>query len=182
MCSKPRHQENLLELLRTKFFHPIFANFAVRATDKHNIAKVFEIKPLSRKALTLWSWSRRWGPKWKAHFAQYFLCFLLLMYNTHGLKQDKLQSCWQVYFSSSSSQRTTAPVQVTTHPDLSASLPTYSGDGSILKSGNELKTWLRGSLQHYSPSLRENFVVQPLIGKPPSAFNAQRGKRSGKRS
>lgn len=44
------------------------------------------------------------------------------------------------------SQRAAAPVQVTTHPHLSASLPAYSGDGSISKSGNELKTWLRGSL------------------------------------
>ncbi|KAH6939989.1 hypothetical protein HPB50_023869 [Hyalomma asiaticum] len=53
MCSKPGHQENLLKLLLTKFFRPIFTNFALKATDKHDVAKVFEIKPLSRKTLKL---------------------------------------------------------------------------------------------------------------------------------
>ncbi|XP_070395811.1 uncharacterized protein [Dermacentor albipictus] len=53
MCSTPGHQENLLQLLLTKFFRPIFTNFAMKATDKHDMAKVFEIKPLSRKTLKL---------------------------------------------------------------------------------------------------------------------------------
>ncbi|KAL3234717.1 hypothetical protein MRX96_003364 [Rhipicephalus microplus] len=53
MCSKPGHQENLLKLLLTKFFHPIFTNFALKATDKHDVTKLFEIKPLSRKTLKL---------------------------------------------------------------------------------------------------------------------------------
>ncbi|KAH6919407.1 hypothetical protein HPB50_029605 [Hyalomma asiaticum] len=53
MCSKPGHQENLLKLLLIKFFRPIFTNFALKATDKHDVAKVFEIKPLSRKTLKL---------------------------------------------------------------------------------------------------------------------------------
>ncbi|XP_075726358.1 uncharacterized protein LOC142768285 [Rhipicephalus microplus] len=53
MCSKPGHQENLLKLLLTKFFRPIFTNSALKATDKHDVAKLFEIKPLSRKTLKL---------------------------------------------------------------------------------------------------------------------------------
>ncbi|KAL1420594.1 hypothetical protein MTO96_023991 [Rhipicephalus appendiculatus] len=53
MCSNPGHQENLLKLLLTKFFRPIFTNFALKATDKQDVAKVFEIKPLSRKTLKL---------------------------------------------------------------------------------------------------------------------------------
>ncbi|KAL3181555.1 hypothetical protein MRX96_036674 [Rhipicephalus microplus] len=53
MCSKPGHQENLLKLLLTKFFRRIFTNFALKATDKHDVAKLFEIKPLSRKILKL---------------------------------------------------------------------------------------------------------------------------------
>ncbi|XP_049522558.1 uncharacterized protein LOC125945044 [Dermacentor silvarum] len=51
MCSKPGHQENLLKLLLTKFFRPIFINFALKATDKQDVANVFAIKPLSRKTL-----------------------------------------------------------------------------------------------------------------------------------
>ncbi|KAL3226641.1 hypothetical protein MRX96_024841 [Rhipicephalus microplus] len=53
MCSTPGHQENLLKLLLTKFFRPIFTNFALKVTDKHDVAKLFEIKPLSRKTLKL---------------------------------------------------------------------------------------------------------------------------------
>ncbi|KAH7966780.1 hypothetical protein HPB49_019486 [Dermacentor silvarum] len=51
-----------------------------------------------------------------------------------------------------------------------------------LKSWNELESWLRGNLQPYSPSPWENFVEQPLIGKPSLVVNAQRGKPSDKRS
>ncbi|KAH8021840.1 hypothetical protein HPB51_018546 [Rhipicephalus microplus] len=50
---KPGHQETLLKLLLTKFFRPIFTNFALKATDKHDVAKLFEIMPLSRKTLKL---------------------------------------------------------------------------------------------------------------------------------
>ncbi|KAH7979598.1 hypothetical protein HPB49_010001 [Dermacentor silvarum] len=53
MCSKPGHQENLLKLLLTKFFRAIFSNFALKATDKEEVAKVFAIKPLPRKTLKL---------------------------------------------------------------------------------------------------------------------------------
>ncbi|XP_075746495.1 uncharacterized protein LOC142803981 [Rhipicephalus microplus] len=53
MSSKPGHQENLLKLKLSKFFRPIFTNFALKATDKRDVAKLFEIKPLSRKTLKL---------------------------------------------------------------------------------------------------------------------------------
>ncbi|KAH7979425.1 hypothetical protein HPB49_009387 [Dermacentor silvarum] len=40
-------------------------------------------------------------------------------------------------------------------------------------SWNELETWLRGSLQPYSPSPWENFMEQALIGKPSSTAHGE---------
>ena len=48
-CSVPEHHEKLFEIMVTKFFRPLFTNFALKITDKNDIAKVFSQKPLSRK-------------------------------------------------------------------------------------------------------------------------------------
>ncbi|KAH9384286.1 hypothetical protein HPB48_026279 [Haemaphysalis longicornis] len=53
VCTQPGHHEKLLDVLLTKFFRPIFTNFAMKVTDKHDFLRVFEVKPLSRKVLKL---------------------------------------------------------------------------------------------------------------------------------
>ncbi|XP_064485417.1 uncharacterized protein LOC135397753 [Ornithodoros turicata] len=52
-CSVPGHHRQFLEVLLTKFFRPLFTNFALGVTDKYDMAKIFTSKPLSRKPLKL---------------------------------------------------------------------------------------------------------------------------------
>ncbi|XP_040076321.1 uncharacterized protein LOC115332258 [Ixodes scapularis] len=53
VCTVPGHHEKLVDVLLTKFFRPIFTNFAMKVTDKHDFVRIFEVKPLSRKVLKL---------------------------------------------------------------------------------------------------------------------------------
>lgn len=52
-CSTPGHHKKLLEVVLVKFLRPLFLNFATSVTDKHDLAKDFHVKPLSRKVLKL---------------------------------------------------------------------------------------------------------------------------------
>ncbi|KAL3187160.1 hypothetical protein MRX96_025892 [Rhipicephalus microplus] len=52
-CATPGHHEKLLEVVLVKFLRPLFGNFTTSVTDKHNLAKDFHVKPLSRKVLKL---------------------------------------------------------------------------------------------------------------------------------
>ncbi|KAL3175753.1 hypothetical protein MRX96_000941 [Rhipicephalus microplus] len=52
-CSTPGHREKLLEVLLVKFLRPLFLKFTTSVTDKHDLAKDFHVKPLSRKVLKL---------------------------------------------------------------------------------------------------------------------------------
>lgn len=51
--SAPGHHEKLLDVVFMKFLRPLFVNFATSVTDKHDFAKDFHAKPLSRKVLKL---------------------------------------------------------------------------------------------------------------------------------
>ncbi|XP_075538562.1 uncharacterized protein LOC142572968 [Dermacentor variabilis] len=52
-CTCPEHHLQLLKIVRTKYFRPIFTNYALSVTDKNDMAKTFFVKPLSRKQLKL---------------------------------------------------------------------------------------------------------------------------------
>ncbi|KAL3187158.1 hypothetical protein MRX96_025890 [Rhipicephalus microplus] len=52
-CATPGHHDKLLEVVLVKFLRPLFGNFTTSVTDKHNLAKDFHVKPLSRKVLKL---------------------------------------------------------------------------------------------------------------------------------
>ncbi|KAH9377494.1 hypothetical protein HPB48_006245 [Haemaphysalis longicornis] len=85
------------------------------------------------------------------------------------------------------SQRAAVPVQVTTLPDLSASLPTYSGDGGISASHWIEELEQTQNLASWQPSTLLAVAMGKLRGaaadwKAVIAVNARRGKRSGKRS
>lgn len=47
------HYLQLLQLVCTKVFRPLFTNYALSVTDKNNLAKAFSLKPLSQKDLKL---------------------------------------------------------------------------------------------------------------------------------
>ncbi|XP_075534018.1 uncharacterized protein LOC142567728 [Dermacentor variabilis] len=52
-CTCPEHHLQLLKIVCTKYFRPIFTNYALSVTDKNDMAKTFFVKPLSRKQLKL---------------------------------------------------------------------------------------------------------------------------------
>lgn len=47
------HHGQLLKLICTKFFRPVFVNYALSVTDRNYVVKLLTSKPLSRKLLKL---------------------------------------------------------------------------------------------------------------------------------